>query len=159
VDWDQEYHTISDDARRLSQLSFLDLVNKGHCYRSERPFYWDPVDQTAIASAEIEDKELPSLANDITFLCEGQPLTIMTTRPELLPACVALFCHPEDSRYTALVGKQAEVPLFGFSVPILADDTVDMEKGTGPDDVLHLRRRCRHCKMEQARTAHPRDHQ
>lgn len=131
VDWAQEYHTISDDARRLSQLSFLDLVKKGEAYRAQRPFYWDPVDQTAIASAEIEDKELPSFANDIIFTCEGQPLTIMTTRPELLPACVALFCHPEDARYTKLHGKQAEVPLFGFSVPILTDDTVDMEKGTG----------------------------
>jgi valyl-tRNA synthetase len=131
VDWAQEYHTISDDSRRLSQLSFLDLVNKGHCYRSERPFYWDPVDQTAIASAEIEDKELPSFANDIIFVAEGTPLTIMTTRPELLPACVALFCHPEDARYTHLHGKEAEVPLFGFSVPILTDVTVDPEKGTG----------------------------
>jgi valyl-tRNA synthetase len=131
VDWAQEYHTISDDSRRLSQLSFLDLVNKGHCYRSERPFYWDPVDQTAIASAEIEDKELPSFANDIIFTAEGTPLTIMTTRPELLPACVALFCHPEDARYTHLHGKNAEVPLFGFSVPILTDVTVDPEKGTG----------------------------
>jgi len=131
VDWDQEYHTISDDSRRLSQLSFLDLVTKGHCYRAQRPFYWDPVDQTAIASAEIEDKELPSFANDILFTCEGQPLTIMTTRPELLPACVALFCHPDDARYKPFIGKTAEVLLFGFAVPILADDTVDMEKGTG----------------------------
>ncbi len=131
VDWDQEYHTISDDSRRLSQLSFLDLVNKGHCYRAQRPFYWDPVDQTAIASAEIEDKELPSFANDIIFTAEGEPLTIMTTRPELLPACVALFCHPEDARYTHLHGKNAEVPLFGFPVPILTDVTVDPEKGTG----------------------------
>ncbi len=131
VDWEQEYHTISDDSRRLSQLSFLDLVNKGHCYRAQRPFYWDPIDQTAIASAEIEDKELPSFANDIIFMCEGRPLTIMTTRPELLPACVALFCHPEDTRYTALHGKEAEVPLFGFPVPILTDATVDPEKGTG----------------------------
>lgn len=131
VDWDQEYHTISDDSRRLSQLSFLDLIQKEQAYRAQRPFYWDPVDQTAIASAEIEDKELPSFANDITFTCEGKNLTIMTTRPELLPACVALFCHPDDTRYTKLHGKQAQVPLCGFSVPILIDDTVDMEKGTG----------------------------
>lgn len=131
VDWRQEYHTISDSARRLSQLSFLDLVKKEQAYRAQRPFYWDPVDQTAIAAAEIEDKELPSNACDITFMAEGQPLTIMTTRPELLPACVALFCHPEDARYTTLHGRQAEVPLFGFRVPILTDDTVEMEKGTG----------------------------
>jgi valyl-tRNA synthetase len=148
VDWDQEYHTISKEARELSQLSFLDLVKKGEAYRAQRPFYWDPVDQTAIASAEIEDKELPSFANDIIFrIChpersegsrgdssatpQNDNVTIMTTRPELLPACVALFCHPEDARYTKLHGKQAEVPLFGFHVPILTDDTVDMEKGTG----------------------------
>ena len=179
VDWDQEYHTISDDSRRLSQLSFLDLVQNEHCYRAQRPFYWDPVDQTAIASAEIEDKELPSFANEIVFkvktpspaapksastspqgrgfpaasLCSdgeaGAPLPrgevekpsagfsgegdliIMTTRPELLPACVALFCHPDDTRYLDLHGKEAIVPLFGFPVPILTDVTVDMDKGTG----------------------------
>lgn len=131
VDWDQEYHTISDDSRRLSQLSFLDLVKKDQAYRAQRPFYWDPVDQTAIATAEIEDKELPSNACDIIFTCEGRPLTIMTTRPELLPACVALFCHPDDTRYLDLHGKHAEVPLFGFPVPVLTDVTVDMDKGTG----------------------------
>jgi len=131
VDWDQEYHTISDDSRRLSQLSFLDLVNKGEVYRKLQPMLWDPVDQTAIAQAEVVDKELPSNACDIIFMCEGTPLTIMTTRPELLPACVALFCHPEDSRYTHLHGKNAEVPLFGFPVPVLTDVAVDPEKGTG----------------------------
>ncbi|MFM9889801.1 MAG: valine--tRNA ligase [Rickettsiales bacterium] len=163
VDWDQEYHTISDASRRLSQLSFLDLVEKNEVYRAQRPFFWDPVDQTAIASAEIEDKELPSHACEIVFkfapnsavipsndgipLGEAQSgipaqgrddakgevedLIIMTTRPELLPACVALFCHPDDSRYQHLIGKTASVPLFGFSVPILADDTVEPEKGTG----------------------------
>ena len=131
VDWDQEYHTISDDSRRLSQLSFLDLVNKGEVYRKLQPMLWDPVDQTAIAQAEVVDKELPSNANDIIFMCEGTPLTIMTTRPELLPACVALFCHPEDARYTHLHGKNAEVPLFGFPVPVLTDVAVDPEKGTG----------------------------
>ncbi len=131
VDWDQEYHTISNDSRRLSQLSFLDLVNKGEVYRKLQPMLWDPVDQTAIAQAEVVDKEVPSNANDIIFMCEGTPLTIMTTRPELLPACVALFCHPEDSRYTHLHGKNAEVPLFGFPVPVLTDVAVDPEKGTG----------------------------
>lgn len=131
VDWDQEYHTISDEVRRLSQLSFLDLVQKDHCYRALRPFYWDPVDQTAIAQAEIVDKELPSFQNTILFEAEGTTLPIMTTRPELLPACVALFYHPEDTRYQHLKGKHARVPLFGHSVPILEDDTVEAEKGTG----------------------------
>ncbi|MES2983888.1 MAG: valine--tRNA ligase [Pseudomonadota bacterium] len=131
VDWDQEYHTISDDSRRLSQASFLDLVNKNQVYRSLRPFYWDPVDQTAIAQAEIVDKELPSFQNTITFTVDGEPVSIMTTRPELLPACVALFYHPEDARYTKFKGKRATVPLFGHTVPIFEDDTVESEKGTG----------------------------
>ena len=131
VDWAQEYHTISDDSRRLSQLSFLDLVNKGHCYRALRPFYWDPVDQTAIAQAEIVDKELPSHQNTITFTIDGAPVSIMTTRPELLPACVALFYHPDDARYAKFKGKQATVPLFGHQVPVLEDDTVEADKGTG----------------------------
>jgi valyl-tRNA synthetase len=133
VDWAQEYHTISEDARRLSQLSFLDLVQKSQCYRAMRPFYWDPVDQTAIASAEIVDKELPSHFCDIAFAEEktGDHLIISTTRPELLPACVALFYHPEDTRYQHLKGQHAIVPLFGHPVPILEDDTVEPEKGTG----------------------------
>ncbi len=88
VDWDQEYHTISDSSRRLSQLSFLDLVNKGHVYRKLQPMLWDPVDQTAIAQAEVVDKEMASSFNDIAFSCveTGESLIIGTTRPELLPA-------------------------------------------------------------------------
>lgn len=131
VDWAQEYHTISDASRRLSQLSFLDLVNKGHVYRKLQPMLWDPVDQTAIAQAEVVDKEMPSTANHLYFTAGNDKLEIMTTRPELLPACVALFCHPDDARYAHLHGKKATVPLFGFDVPILTDDTVEMEKGTG----------------------------
>lgn len=131
VDWAQEYHTISDASRRLSQLSFLDLVNKSHAYRAERPFYWDPLDQTAIAQAEIVDKELSSFQNTITFTIEGEPVSIMTTRPELLPACVALFYHPEDARYAKFKGKNATVPLFGHEVPVLEDETVESDKGTG----------------------------
>lgn len=131
VDWEQEYHTISDASRRLSQLSFLDLVNKGHVYRKLQPMLWDPMDQTAIAQAEVVDKDMPSTANEIYFTVGEEKLVIMTTRPELLPACVALFFHPEDARYQHLKGKTATVPLCGFAVPILEDDTVEMEKGTG----------------------------
>ena len=132
VDWSTEYHTISDGSRRLSQLSFLDLINKGHAYRKLQPMLWDPVDQTAIAQAEVVDKELPSHFTDIAFTAEdGTDLIIGTTRPELLPACVALFYHPDDVRYQHLKGRSATVPLFGFSVPILSDDTVEPEKGTG----------------------------
>jgi valyl-tRNA synthetase len=131
VDWTQEYHTISDSSRRLSQASFLDLVNKGHCYRAERPFYWDPVDQTAIAQAEIIDKDMPSFENTLRFTIEGKVVQIMTTRPELLPSCVALFYHPEDERYACFFGKEAIVPLTGHRVPVLADATVAPDKGTG----------------------------
>jgi valyl-tRNA synthetase len=133
VDWEQEYHTISDASRRLSQLSFIDLVNKGHVYRKQQPMLWDPVDQTAIAQAEVEDKELPSNFCDIAFTCAetGEQLIIGTTRPELIPACVALFYHPDDARYQHLKGKHATVPLCGFSVAILEDDAVEPEKGTG----------------------------
>ncbi len=154
VDWAQEYHTISDDSRRLSQLSFLDLVSKGHAYRELRPFYWDPVDQTAIAQAEIIDKEMASFQNVILFeIIDESPfplagdadespppftggdkgggylVPVMTTRPELIPACVALMCHPDDA--AKYKGKKAVTPLFGIEVPIIADEKVDKEKGTG----------------------------
>jgi valyl-tRNA synthetase/very-short-patch-repair endonuclease len=129
VDWAQEYHTISEDARRLSQLSFLDLVAKGHVYRAQRPFYWDPVDQTAIASAEIVDKEMASFQNIILFDLDGAKLPVMTTRPELLPACVALMYHPDDA--AKYQGKKARTPLFNIEVPMIADEKVDKEKGTG----------------------------
>lgn len=142
VDWNQEYHTISEDCRRISQLSFLDLYNKDQAYRKLQPMLWDPVDQTAIAQAEVEDKDLSGFANHIPFgiVDENTPVNtihwdkiekveIMTTRPELLGACVALMCHPDDAaRYK---GKKAVTPLFNVVVPIVADAKVDKEKGTG----------------------------
>ncbi|MDA0781595.1 MAG: valine--tRNA ligase [Rickettsiales bacterium] len=134
VDWKQEYHTISEDSRKISQLSFLDLFNKERAYRKLQPMLWDPVDQTAIAQAEIEDKEMPSQKNYIHFGLEGDEsrnLEIMTTRPELLGACVAVIYNPNDERYKDLEGKQAITPVFGVKVPIIADEKVDMEKGTG----------------------------
>ncbi len=132
VDWRQEYSTISEDSRRISQMSFLDLFTKDRAYRKLQPMLWDPVDQTAIAQAEVEDKELPSHFSDITFKVDGaEPIVIGTTRPEMIPACVAIFYHPEDARYQHLKGKFAITPLFGVRVPILEDDTVEPEKGTG----------------------------
>lgn len=133
VDWEQEYHTISAKSRRMSQLSFLDLQQKGRIYRKLQPMLWDPVDQTAIAQAEVEDKELPGHFSDIYFGIEGsgERIVIATTRPEMIPACVAVFYHPDDARYQHLKGKQAITPLFGVKVPILEDDTVELEKGTG----------------------------
>ncbi len=132
VDWQQEYHTISEDSRRLSQASFIDLFNKDRAYRKLQPMLWDPVDQTAIAQAEVEDKEFDSHMNHVQFTTEsGDAIEIATTRPELLPACVAVFYHPEDARYQRLAGQQAITPLFGVTVPLLADEAVQMDKGTG----------------------------
>lgn len=132
VDWRQEYQTISDDVRRLSQQSFLDLLAKGEAYRDFRPTYWDWVDQTAIAQAEIENKELPGTMSEIRFMLEdGTPLTIATTRPELLGACVAVMYHPEDPNAAKYEGKTAITPVFGVKVPMIADTLVERDKGTG----------------------------
>jgi valyl-tRNA synthetase len=93
---------------------------------------WDPVDQTALAQADIEDHEKTTFMNDIQFTTEGgAPIIVATTRPELLPACVAVLFHPEDTRYNKLAGTFAISPLFSVKVPLLADDIVDPEKGTG----------------------------
>jgi len=132
VDWRKEYQTINDDVRALSQASFLDLVAKGHAYRDFRPTYWDWVDQTAIAQAEIENKELPGTMNEIEFTLEdGSPLLIMTTRPELLGACVAVMYHPENANAASYKDKHAIIPLFGVKVPMIADEAVEQGKGTG----------------------------
>lgn len=132
VDWNQEYQTISLQSRKLSQMSFLDLINKGEIYRAKQPMLWDSVDQTALAQADIDDKEKSSTMNEILFRTEaGEVINIMTTRPELLPACVAVFYHPDDVRYKHLHGQFAITPLFGVKIPILADDMVKIDKGTG----------------------------
>ncbi|MGL9778671.1 MAG: valine--tRNA ligase [Wolbachia sp.] len=131
-DWGLEYHTISKETVALSQMSFIDLYNKGYAYRKMQPILWDPVDKTAIAQAEIEDKVFESSLNTIVFSThENEQINIATTRPELLPACVAVFCHPEDARYTHLIGKTAIVPITKEKVPIIADDKVKIDKGTG----------------------------
>ena len=132
VDWNIEYRTISDTSCKISQMSFLDLMQKNQIYRDSQPMLWDPVDQTALAQADIEDQEKTTFMNDIQFMTEdGAPIIIATTRPELLAACVSVFFHPDDERYKHLEGKFAISPLFGARVPLLADDMVDPEKGTG----------------------------
>lgn len=132
VDWNIEYRTISNTSCKISQMSFLDLMQKGQIYRDSQPMLWDPVDQTALAQADIEDKEQTTFMNDIQFITEDkEAITIATTRPELLPACVSVFFHPDDERYKKLEGKFAISPLFNVKVPLLADDMVDPEKGTG----------------------------
>ncbi|MFM1920487.1 MAG: hypothetical protein RLZZ303_2121 [Candidatus Hydrogenedentota bacterium] len=132
-DWTQEYATINEHCRRISQWSFLDLLDKNEVYQAERPVMWDVDFQTAIAQAELVDKELPSQYNFLKFGIEGEDghLVIATTRPELLPACVAVLVHPNDERYQSFVGKNAVTPLFSVPVPIMADEKADPEKGTG----------------------------
>lgn len=132
VDWSKTYSTINNHSRKISQWSFIDLYKKGLVKQLEQPVYWCPRCQTALAQAELDDNEQKSKLNIINFKSEdGGNLQIATSRPELLPACVALFVNPEDKRYKDLIGKKAQVPLFGHKVPILSDNEVDMEFGTG----------------------------
>ncbi|MBI1744285.1 valine--tRNA ligase [Candidatus Acetothermia bacterium] len=132
VDWTRCYSTISPSAQKISQRSFLDLYKKSRIYKKEAPALWCPYCRTAIAQAELEDREASSFFTDIAFTLEsGEHVTISTTRPELLPACVALFAHPEDKRYKHLIGQRAHIPIFAEKIPILADAKVDREKGTG----------------------------
>jgi valyl-tRNA synthetase len=133
VDWRQEYQTINDHCRRIAQLSFRDLFEKGHVYSSEAPTMWDVDFQCAIAQAETEDRPSSGAFHDIRFGVEGsgQSFVISTTRPELLPACVGVTAHPGDERYADLFGKRAVTPLFRAPVPIFASELADPEKGTG----------------------------
>lgn len=131
-DWSQEYSTISPEVTKLSQMSFIDLYSKGHVEHRDAPTFWDPADKTAIAQAEIEDKEKQGVMNYINFLSEdGEELTIATTRPELIGACVAVFYNPADERFAHLKGKKAITPIFNAKVDVIEDDAVDIEKGTG----------------------------
>ena len=124
VDWHKQYATIDDHCRKVSQLSFLDLVKKGHVYNTETPTMWDVSFGTAVAQAEVEDRECSSAFHDIRFGIEdGGEFIIATTRPELLAACIAVVAHPDDKRYQKLFGKKAITPLFKAPVPILPAET------------------------------------
>ncbi len=130
-DFNLFYSTINEHSRRISQWSFLELQKMERAYRREAPSLWCPLCGTAISQAECRDEDKNSTFNDIVFKIEGKDVLIATTRPELLPACVAVFAHPTDARYTKLFGKKAKVPLFDFEVPIIADERADPAKGTG----------------------------
>ena len=131
-DWRQTYRTIDEHCRRVSQLSFIELYKMGREYRKNSPTLWCPECRTAIAQAELNDKDIQSQFNEILFELEsGEKIHIATTRPELLPACVAVFVNPSDQRNSHLIGKKAKVPLFNYYVPILGDEKADPEKGTG----------------------------
>ncbi len=131
-DWNLLYTTIDPEAQKVAQTSFLDLVEKGDCYRGKEPTIWCTKHQTALAQAEVEDLQRSSELNYINFdLEDGKKIQVATSRPELLPACVGIFVHPEDKRYKNLVGKEVVVPIFGQKVPIMEDKLVDVSFGTG----------------------------
>ncbi|WP_435359454.1 valine--tRNA ligase [Haloarchaeobius sp. DFWS5] len=137
IDWNRTYKTISPEVQRVSQLSFCDLYDQGREYRKKAPAIWCPECETAISQVEQEDAERHTHFNDVRFdLAEPtesgrDSFVIGTTRPELLPACVSVFVHPDDEQNQELVGETATVPIFGHEVPIIEDDRVDLEKGTG----------------------------
>ena len=138
-DWDLLYTTIDPPVQRISQRSFLDLNERGFVYRKESPTLWCPECATAVAQAETEDKNYSSVFHDLEFsLTDGSgTITIATTRPELLPACVAVFVNPSDDRWNSLIGKKAAIPIFGQEVEILGDGKVDIEKGSGNSVYLY----------------------
>ncbi|SDX99568.1 valyl-tRNA synthetase [Micromonospora pattaloongensis] len=141
VDWSLTYSTIGRAARAASQRAFLRNLARGEAYTAEAPTLWDVGFGTAVAQAELEDRERPGAYHTLRFRAAGtapgshglpEPeILIDTTRPELLPACVALVCHPDDERYADLVGGTARAPLFGVEVPIRAHPLADPAKGTG----------------------------
>ena len=133
VDWTQSYTTISPAARRVSQRAFLRNLRRGEAYQAEAPTLWDVDFRTAVAQAELEDRELPGAYHRVSFrrTDDGEPVFIETTRPELIPACVALVAHPDDARYRPLFGSTVRTPLFGVEVPVKAHGLADPEKGSG----------------------------
>ncbi|MEK6829441.1 MAG: valine--tRNA ligase [Nanoarchaeota archaeon] len=130
-DYDLFYSTIDLNSQRISQKSFIELYRKGLIYKKDFPTLWCPDCQTAIAQAELEDKEESSKFVTLKFFVDDKELHISTTRPELIPACVGLFVNPRDERYKWTNGKKARAPLFNFEVPIIQDESADMKKGTG----------------------------
>ena len=132
VDWNNTYATIDRRAQRVSQTSFLRLLKKGAAYQLEAPTLWDVDFRTAVAQAELEDREQPGAYHRSTFdRPGGAAIEIETTRPELIPACVALVAHPDDERYKPLFGTEVFTPLFGVGVPIRAHALADPAKGSG----------------------------
>ncbi|MBI5178614.1 MAG: valine--tRNA ligase [Nitrospinae bacterium] len=132
VDWSLRYSTIDPLCRKTAQKSFIELFNKGLIYRANEPVLWDTHFETALSQADLDSLTRKTQLNDIAFKApDGTALVISTTRPELLPGCVALYCNPNDERYKRLIGSRAIVPLFGFEVPVLADEEVLADFGTG----------------------------
>jgi valyl-tRNA synthetase len=135
VDWSTAYTTIGEVAQRISQRSFLGLLERGEAYQLQAPTLWDVDFRTAVAQAELEDRERPGAMHRVRFAPAwagaGGEALIETTRPELIAACVAVLAHPQDERWKGLVGAELLTPLFEVRVPVLAHELVERDKGTG----------------------------
>jgi valyl-tRNA synthetase len=132
VDWTQTYRTIGDAAQRAAQRAFLRNLARGEAYRADAPTLWDVTFRTAVAQAELEDKEMPGAFHRVSFATpDGGTIDIETTRPELIPACVALVAHPDDERYQPYFGTTVTTPLFGVEVPVVAHRLAQQDKGSG----------------------------
>ncbi|KZX22660.1 Valine--tRNA ligase [Rathayibacter tanaceti] len=132
VDWSQSYRTIGDESQAASQRAFLRNLARGEAYQAQAPTLWDITFRTAVAQAELEDKDQPGAYHRLGFHRDGaEDVFIETTRPELLPACVALVAHPDDERYQALFGTTVRTPLFDVEVPVLAHHLAQKDKGSG----------------------------
>ncbi len=131
VDWSTTYTTISATARIASQRAFLRNVQRGEAYSAEAPSLWDTTFSTAVAQAELESRDYPGHYHRVAFHGTDGPVFIETTRPELVPAVVALIAHPDDERYRQLVGSTVRSPLFGVEIPVVAHQGAEMDKGAG----------------------------
>lgn len=131
VDWKQNYQTIGMKAQKVAQAAFIRNVQRGEAYQAQAPGLWDVTFQTAVAQAELEAREYPGAYHSLQFHTPDGDVTIETTRPELLPACVAIIAHPDDERYQHLFGKTATTPVFGVEVPILPHPMAEIDKGSG----------------------------
>jgi valyl-tRNA synthetase len=132
VDWSQTYATIDERSQRLAQRAFLGNLARGEAYQMVAPSLWDVTFRTAVAQAELEDRDRPGAYHKLIFhAADGSDVRIATTRPELLVSCVALVAHPDDERYKPMFGNSVTTPVFGVEVPVLAHELADPEKGTG----------------------------
>ncbi len=131
VDWSLQYETINPKVQKISQKLFLELAKNGKAYTKEAPVLWCTECQTSIAQAELDTADVASTFNYIPFMVDGVTLEVATTRPELLYGCVCLFVNPSDERYKKYAGKTAVVPLYNYEIPVLTDEKVSIDKGTG----------------------------
>ncbi|MDR1768138.1 MAG: valine--tRNA ligase, partial [Propionibacteriaceae bacterium] len=131
VDWTQLYSTISSSTQRISQRAFLRNLARGEAYLSEAPTLWDVTLQTAVAQAELEDREYAGQYYRVAFHGPAGPVHIETTRPELIPSVCALIAHPDDERYQPLFGQSVSSPLFEVEIPVLAHPAAEPDKGAG----------------------------